>query len=370
MDPLTHLLTGAAMSRSGLNRKTALATLTLVLAAEAPDFDIVAAIPGVLGAFAHRGITHTFFGVPFMSAAVLGLVYLIHRWQESRRAQAKSRAAAAKANPGIDDHIPIEVPRQPIRWGLLYFYAVIASLSHILLDFTNSYGIRPFGPFNWHWYAWDIVFIFEPMITAPLLLALIAPWFFGLIGGEVGAKRQQFPGRSSAIAALIFMALVWWVRDYNHRKAVTLLQAEVYSGKEPKRVMAGPYALNPFKWLGVVETSNFFENMNVDTPKGEVDPEHRAVVRYKPEETKFSLAAKKSPIGRVYLDWARYPYTEVELVDEKEGGGAFVHLRDLRFAYHDSSSKLLSVTVEVDRNAHVVGWKMGDREEKCKKDCE
>ena len=35
------MLTGACMSRAGLNRKTALATLTLTLAFEAPDIDSV-----------------------------------------------------------------------------------------------------------------------------------------------------------------------------------------------------------------------------------------------------------------------------------------------------------------------------------------
>jgi diacylglycerol kinase family enzyme len=36
VEPVTHFLFGAAMGRAGLNRKTALATATLTLAAEAP----------------------------------------------------------------------------------------------------------------------------------------------------------------------------------------------------------------------------------------------------------------------------------------------------------------------------------------------
>jgi len=41
LEPITHFLTGAALSRAGFNRKTALATLTMTLAAEAPDIDIL-----------------------------------------------------------------------------------------------------------------------------------------------------------------------------------------------------------------------------------------------------------------------------------------------------------------------------------------
>src|ERR1035441_6521902 len=54
------------MGRAGLNRKTALATLTLTLAAEAPDLDIIGGLlRGPAFGFAHhRGFTHSFLGVP------------------------------------------------------------------------------------------------------------------------------------------------------------------------------------------------------------------------------------------------------------------------------------------------------------------
>ena len=44
MEPVTHFLTGACMSRAGFNRKTALASLTMVLAAEAADLDVLWAL--------------------------------------------------------------------------------------------------------------------------------------------------------------------------------------------------------------------------------------------------------------------------------------------------------------------------------------
>ncbi|HEY6972086.1 MAG TPA: metal-dependent hydrolase, partial [Candidatus Angelobacter sp.] len=63
MDPVTHFLTGACLSRAGLNRTTGLATLTLVLASEAPDLDIVTLFGGSVSYLEHhRGITHTFLG--------------------------------------------------------------------------------------------------------------------------------------------------------------------------------------------------------------------------------------------------------------------------------------------------------------------
>src|SRR5437660_9920622 len=76
LEPVTHFLTGAILGRAGLNRKTGLATLTLVLAAEAPDLDVVAYFGGsVAGIAHHRGITHTLLCSPFVASDTVAVVY-------------------------------------------------------------------------------------------------------------------------------------------------------------------------------------------------------------------------------------------------------------------------------------------------------
>jgi inner membrane protein len=345
LDPLTHVLTGVAISRSGLNRKTALSTLTLAIAAEIPDVDIVLRLKGPVTEFAHhRGITHTFVGAPFMAAAALGVVYLI---------AGRPRTAA------IGDE------SSPPRWPLLYAYALLGVLSHLLLDFTNNYGLRPLDPFNYRWFAWDIVFIVDPIIMAALLFALIAPWFSGLISGEIGARRSRYRGRGSAITALVCMVLVWWVRDYSHRRAITLLNQQTYQDQEPIRVSASPNPFNPFSWLGIVETQDFFMTLPVDSLAGEVDPQRTAVTLYKPEETPITLAAKKSPLGRAFLDWARYPYVETEVLEAPQSG-FIVHMHDLRFAYPWLSlhGVPLSMSIRLDKKLNVVSQSVGSSEER------
>ena len=60
LEPITHFLTGACMARTGFNRRTALATATMTLAAEAPDIDVLGRIRGPVFAFGHhRGFTHS-----------------------------------------------------------------------------------------------------------------------------------------------------------------------------------------------------------------------------------------------------------------------------------------------------------------------
>src|ERR1039457_7277648 len=198
LDPVTHMLTGACMGRAGFNRKTALATVTMVLAAEAADIDVLWEFKGSIAALQHhRGITHSFVGVPFMAAAVLGFVYLGHRL--------KLRLRPPRARS------PEAPPRLPIRWGYLYFCAVVAALSHLLLDYTTAYGIRLFEPFDFRWYSWDIVAIIEPIMLLVLVAGLAVPALFGLINQEIGARSAGPHGRVGAIVALLCIVAIWGV---------------------------------------------------------------------------------------------------------------------------------------------------------------
>ena len=81
---------------------------------------------------------------------------------------------------------------QPIHWGWLYLTACIAALSHLLLDWTNNYGVRPFFPFNPRWYAGSFMFIAEPVMWALLFLALFMPWVLGLADREIGVRKHGF----------------------------------------------------------------------------------------------------------------------------------------------------------------------------------
>src|SRR5271167_847546 len=259
LEPITHFLTGACLGRAGLNRKTALATLTLTLAAEAPDLDVLSRFGGPAFGFAHhRGFTHSFLGVPLDAAAVVGFVYLIWRLRGRK----------------------VKDPNLPPRWGLLFLYACLAGLSHILLDFTNNYGVRPFWPFSERWQSWDLVFIVEPVLLVVLTLGLILSALFSLINEEIGARNKapnRFAGKLAATIALLAVAAYWGIRDYEHGRALAALQARNYQGADAIRVSAYPYWINPFRWYGVVETTNFFATMNVDslnfqTMSPEVDP--------------------------------------------------------------------------------------------------
>lgn len=339
MEPVTHFLTGACISRAGLNRKTAYATLVAVLAAEAADMDVFWGLAGPVEELKrHRGITHTFLGAPFVAATVVGLVWLLHRWTERRRRRKDA------ANPDAP-----EPTRQPVHWGWLYFIALIAALSHLLLDWTNNYGIRPFFPFNPRWYAGSIVFIAEPVLWALLLLAIVMPWILGLADAEIGARRQRFRGRGWAIFALVGMVVVWCWRWSEQAQARASLENLQITSAPISRMALEPYPVNPYRWHVIMETPEYYQTAEVNTWTGDIDTDPRRNVIYKPEVTPAVEAAKQTYLGKVYLDWGTWAIVR-DLGQEPIPGvpppalmpgrtWTTVEFSDLRFAYSFLASR-------------------------------
>ena len=302
MEPITHFLTGGCIGRAGLNRKTAYATVAAVLAAEAPDMDELWSFGGPVESLKHhRGITHTLVAAPVMAAAIVGLVAVLHLWQERRR---RRKLAAADLEPGAP--MPHWLEPRIIHWGWLYGTALVATLSHLLLDWTNNYGLRPFFPFDPRWYAGSFVFIAEPALWVLLLAAMIMPSLLGLIGGEIGARRAKFRGRGWAIFALVGMAAVWCWRWSEHQRALTLVQNEQITSAPVKRMAAEPYPVNPFRWHVIVETNDFYQTADVNTRTGEVQSDPQNDVLYKPPDDAAVETAKQTPLGKVYLDWGTW----------------------------------------------------------------
>jgi inner membrane protein len=227
--------------------------------------------------------------------------------------------------------------------GWLYLAALVAALSHLLLDWTNNYGLRPFFPFNPRWYAGSFVFIAEPVVWALLFLAMFMPWMLGLVGGEIGARKPQFRGRGWAIFALCGMVLLGCWRWAEHAQALTMLENTEVAAAPVKRVAMEPYPVNPFRWHAIVETQDFFQTAEINTRTGSIDSDPRRDVLFKPPATAATEAAKQTLLGQVYLDWGTWAV--VRDVGQEPIPGiappqlaanrtwATVEFTDLRFAY-------------------------------------
>jgi len=375
MEPVTHFLTGACLGRAGFNRKTAYATLVAVLAAEAADLDIVWGLRGQVDELKHhRGITHTFWAVPVVAGVVVGAIALLHLWREKRRlsnltvssqGDALIQSSKALSAPPADEKSGIAQtaissfqtgavdaiepppdqlsPRQPIHWGWLYLAACVAALSHILLDWTNNYGVRPFFPLNPHWYAGSFMFIVEPIFYGLFFLAFVMPWLLGLADREVGARRTQFRGQGWAIFALAGMLVLGCVRWAEHAQALVMLANTNLTSGPANRTAAEPYPVNPFRWHAILETPDFYQTAEINTWSDSIDSDSQRDVLYKPADTPAVEAAKRTPLGQVYLDWGTW--AEVRDVGQEPAPGmdppqltpgrtwTTVEFTDLRFDY-------------------------------------
>jgi len=316
MENLTHTLTGIAISHTGLNRKTRFATLALILASNAPDVDIVMRFRSSAAYLEyHRGITHSFVGATGLAVILAALVYFAGR-----------RLRPKTSGPPVN-----------LKW--LFFLCWIGVGGHLLLDYTNAYGIRLLLPFSAHWYAWDIMPILDLILWALLVAGLGLPALLRLVSEEVGARKTGY--RRGAVFALASMVLLWGLRDFSHRRALAQLGSNNYDDEAPVRYGAFPQ-FSPFTWKGVVETESSFHILEVNALASAIDAEHTETL-HKPEASPALDTALKAHVARVFTNFARFPWSQVD----EDQDGYEVHIRDLRFG--NGSAGGFEATIELDR---------------------
>ena len=320
MDPLTHSLTGLFLGRAGLNRFAEHAPWILILAANAPDIDIVTLAGGQLAYLNyHRHLTHSLVAMPVMALLPVVAVRLF--------------------------------VRGPFRWLGAYAISLLAVASHLLLDYTNAYGIRLLLPFSGRWFRLDLTAVVDLWIWAVLLVALAGPVLVRLVNAEIGA-RSRHAGRGFAIFALVFLLLYDGGRAVLHSRAAATLDSRIYAGAAPVRVAALPSPANPFAWRGLVETANSYivEDLNL---LGEFDPS-RGAVFYKAEASPAVKAANATHDFQDFFRFSQFPI-EVSIPVAEPDGGTRVEAMDMRFGTPQQPAFVVTAIVN-SRGQVVRSW--------------
>ena len=97
------------------------------------------------------------------------------------------------------------------------------------------------------------------------------------------------------------------MRAVEHHRALHLISNTRFGDQPMLRAGAEPYPVNPFHWFGIAETAGYYQTASVNTRAETVDTNDQDDVIFKPPTTPATAAAKRSWLGRVYLDWARFP---------------------------------------------------------------
>ena len=145
MDPVTHAASGAVAMLILKNRPaTAWAWPIAAIACASPDIDLAFIHTPLEFLELHRGITHSFFGTPF-----LGFALALCAW-------------------------PLWRKKTPGHWKFPYVWLFCCAmvLLHIWLDVVTTYGTMVFLPFSHYRVRLNSLFIIDFLVTIPLLWAL------------------------------------------------------------------------------------------------------------------------------------------------------------------------------------------------------
>ena len=221
-----------------------------------------------------------------------------------------------------------------------FVLALAGVASHLLLDWTNAYGVRFLLPFSGNWYSLDWTDVFDVRIWAILILAAVAPY--------VGRPRELRSGRSTAGSRARardfrarFLALYDAGRGVIHHRAMATLESRVFDGVPPLRAGAFPGAANLLAWEGLVETPVTLRRYRIDLLES-FDPDSGETLQ-KPEMSPAIAAAARLPEFRALLGFSKFPLWSVVPVPQPEGS-VRVEVRDMRFGF--------AVETVVDANNH------------------
>lgn len=308
MDNICHTLAGAALGEAGLKRRTGLSMATLMIAANLPDIDAVTVVTG--GSLAlRRGWTHGVLAMAVLPILLVGLMLAWDRWSRRRR------------DAGAGD---------PVRSRELLLLAYIGVLSHPLLDWLNTYGVRLLMPFDGTWFYGDALFIIDP-------------WMWAMLAGGVFVARRAAAAPPARIALwLVGFYLAGMIGSAAAGRALVhrALAAQGLAGDAA--VMVGPVPVNPFRRDVVVRDGELYRFGTLTwRPLPDLRMDARTVLRN--ADHPLARAAALTPSGREFLVWSRFPFFVIE---EREGFSR-VRIDDARYTRGDRSS-FARVIVEIE----------------------
>jgi inner membrane protein len=302
MDNLAHTLAGAALGEAGLKKKTGLGLATLMIAANLPDLDALGLFFGHNLAW-RRGWTHGPLGLAFLPLLLAGAMLAFDRWQAWRG----TRPAA----------------RPPVRFGWLLALAYIGALSHPLMDFLNTYGIRFLMPFSDRWYYGDALFIIDV-------------WLWLALGAGIWLARRR-SSSTPAIVALTAVTLYAGAMGGSGLAAERIVAREV-EGRGvgiPDRIVASPVPFDPFERRIVYRVDRAFGFATLRwTPSPRLTFEPRFVPTNM-DDPAIELAGAQDRRVADFLYWSRLPFAEIERAD----GAARVTIGDARYNWMDPAGR-------------------------------
>jgi inner membrane protein len=315
MDNICHTLVGAALAEAGLRKKTPLATGTLLVAANLPDVDgVLYWVSQADTAYGfRRGWTHGVLALALWPFVLTGLVLAWDRWVRRRR------------HPAAEPALPLAL------LGL----SALALLTHLALDYLNTYGVRWLMPFQDAWSYGDTLFIADPWV-----------WLALGLGYYLSSRRRRrgapHPERAAAWS-LALVTLYIAVMGVSGLAARAVARAAIErSGVTVVRLMAGPFPATPFRRQIVAEAGDRYILGTVDWLHRPLFVPGAVSPVLKRDQQPAVAEAARTPSGVSFMRWARFPFYVVE----RGARATVVRMVDARYTLDpEASFGALSVTL-------------------------
>jgi inner membrane protein len=309
VDPVTHTLVGGALAEAGLKRRTALGTATLLIGANLPDVDVSSfAWDPVTALWFRRGVTH---GLPAMLVLPFVLTGALLVWDRIVRRRDGRR------------------PQRPVVARQLLLLSFVGVLTHPVLDFLNTYGMRWLMPFSTKWFYADTLFIVDPWVWA----ALVAGIYWARKRREAGDVKRAGSGRPAATALAVVAGYIILMAGSNVIARGIVTRALVERGFDrPSRLMVAPIPVTPFRRRVVIEDGDTYRFGRLRFLRRPMFELEEYTVDAEPDVR--AVAATRGPRARKFQSWARFPYYVVE----RRGDQDVVYLGDARYTIDPAGS--------------------------------
>jgi inner membrane protein len=295
----THTFVGLAIARSGMDRWVPRAAITAAIAANLPDVDIVSAVSGT-GTYLeyHRGLTHSVVGIPVLALIFAAVMYLFSE-----------------------------------NFWKTYLVALLAMATHPILDLANTYGLRPFLPWNGGWHYGDLLPIIDPYLDSLLLI--------GILAGEV------FKGNKRGMTWLSLGLVLVYLGARLELRSLATSQLQTLAAKTPGTEKWGvsPDILNPLIWEGIIQTPKQILKVSID-PLDELMTETGRMERT--GVAQIPRQALESESAMALLPFARFPVIRIQGTDS----GYRILIFDFRF-YDDTTNTALGTEIILDRSFQI-----------------
>ncbi|ABR49267.1 membrane-bound metal-dependent hydrolase [Alkaliphilus metalliredigens QYMF] len=276
MDPLSHGLMGlAAFSLKYSPSLSNPACLGAVIGAIAPDFDIMTRIKG-------------------------DYVYLKHHRVESH------------SIPGILFSTLVITAGLSLFFSEFYFYQVffwtlLGSLSHIVLDIFNSYGASILYPLTRKKYSLNLLMIYDPVLT--------------ILNFYIIMFRPRSIGEYGGLGSIMLVYLLY--KSWDRKQAKQIISQHYEAGYRIKSVDVMPGEWHPLKWHYIINTSSHHIVGDVNPSTGKIDTPKKL--------RKIQNAIINKALEDELADYFKgfTPFFHIDLIEESRD--VIVRMVDLRY---------------------------------------